>query len=50
LLEQEPGVDLDLDAVFDYAHYIRHVPEVLERLEVVTSAAGASLREPEDET
>jgi len=33
LLEQEAGVDLDLDAVFDYAHYIRHVPEVLARLE-----------------
>ena len=30
LLEQEPGVDLDLDAVFDYGHYIRYVPEVLE--------------------
>jgi adenylosuccinate lyase len=32
LLEQEPGVELDLDAVFDYSHYIRHVPEVMERL------------------
>jgi adenylosuccinate lyase len=32
LLEQEPGVDLDLDAVFDYSHYVRHVPEVMERL------------------
>ena len=32
LLEQEPGVDLDLDAVFDYSHYIRHVPEVMARL------------------
>ena len=29
LLEREPGVELDLDAVFDYGHYIRHVPEVL---------------------
>ena len=37
LLEQEAGVDLDLDAVFDYAHYIRHVPEVLARLEVIPS-------------
>ena len=36
LLEREPGVDLDLDAVFDYRHYIRHVPEVLERLEVIS--------------
>ena len=33
LLEQEPDVDLDLDAVFDYGHYIRFVPEVLGRLE-----------------
>jgi adenylosuccinate lyase len=33
LLEREEGVDLDLDAVFDYSHYIRHVPEVLARLE-----------------
>jgi adenylosuccinate lyase len=33
LLEQEPGVELDLDAVFDYSHYIRHVPEVIERLD-----------------
>ncbi len=32
LLEREEGVDLDLDAVFDYSHYIRHVPEVLARL------------------
>ena len=32
LLEQEPRVELDLDAVFDYSHYIRHVPEVMERL------------------
>ena len=38
LLENEPGVDLDLDAVFDYAHYVRHVPEVLERLEVIPAA------------
>jgi adenylosuccinate lyase len=50
LLEREPGVELDLDAVFDYGHYIRHVPDVLERLKVVTSAVGSSLREPEDET
>ena len=37
LLEKEPGVELDLDAVFDYAHYLRHVPEVLRRLEVIPS-------------
>jgi adenylosuccinate lyase len=35
LLEAEEGVELDLDAVFDYSHYIRHVPRVLERLEAV---------------
>ena len=35
LLEQEPGVELDLDAVFDYGHYMRHVPGVLRRLEVI---------------
>ncbi len=35
LLEAEPGVELDLDAVFDYAHYLRHVPGVMERLEVI---------------
>jgi adenylosuccinate lyase len=32
LLAAEPGVELDLDAIFDYGHYIRHVPEVLARL------------------
>jgi adenylosuccinate lyase len=32
LLDAEPGVELDLDAIFDYGHYIRHVPEVLGRL------------------
>ena len=29
---------LDLDAVFDYGHYMRHVPEVLARLEVIPHA------------
>lgn len=37
LLEAEEGVDLDLDAVFDYGYYIRHVPTVLQRLEVIPS-------------
>ncbi len=37
LLEAEPGVDLDLDAIFDYGHYTRHVPEVLARLDEVIS-------------
>jgi adenylosuccinate lyase len=35
LLEAEPGVELDLEAVFDYSHYVRYVPEVLGRLEVI---------------
>jgi adenylosuccinate lyase len=35
LLEQEPDVDLDLDAIFDYAHYVRHVPQLLARLESI---------------
>jgi adenylosuccinate lyase len=37
LLEREPGVELDLDAVFDYDHYVRHVPTVLARLEAIPS-------------
>jgi adenylosuccinate lyase len=36
LLEREPGVELDLDAIFDYGHYVRHVPEVLRRLDVTS--------------
>jgi adenylosuccinate lyase len=38
LLAAEPGVDIDLDAVFDYAHYTRFVGEVLRRLEVIPDA------------
>jgi adenylosuccinate lyase len=38
LLAAEPGVDLDLDAVFDYGHYIRFVPTVLQRLEEIPRA------------
>ena len=45
LLEREAGVDLDLDAVFDYGHYIRHVPEVLARLEA-THDLPPDLRAP----
>jgi adenylosuccinate lyase len=40
LLEAE-GVDIDLDAVFDYRHYLRFVPEAMRRLDGLT---------PEDET
>ena len=40
LLAREPAAAaLDLDAIFDYGHYIRHVPGVLERLEVIPSPA-----------
>jgi adenylosuccinate lyase len=39
LLEAERGVDLDLDTIFDYGHYTRHVPEVLARLDEVIPAA-----------
>jgi adenylosuccinate lyase len=38
LLAAEPGVDIDLDAVFDYGHYTRFVPEVMKRLDVIPSA------------
>ena len=38
LLEQE-HVEIDLDAVFDYGYYVRHVPTVLARLEVIPSAS-----------
>jgi adenylosuccinate lyase len=36
LLERE-GLDLDLDAIFDYGYYVRYVPEVLGRLKDVIS-------------
>jgi adenylosuccinate lyase len=36
LMEAE-GVELDYDAVFDLRYYIRHVPTVLQRLEVIPS-------------
>jgi len=39
LLAREPAAaGLDLDAVFDYGRYVRHVPEVLERLDAVDAA------------
>jgi adenylosuccinate lyase len=39
LLGREPAASsLDLDAIFDYGHYIRHVPGVLERLEAIPPA------------
>ena len=38
LLAAEPGVELDLDALFDHGHYLRHVPAVMERLAVIPPA------------
>jgi adenylosuccinate lyase len=39
LIAEEPGLEgLDLDAIFDYEHYVRHVPEVLARLEAIPPA------------
>jgi adenylosuccinate lyase len=36
LLEREPAAaGLDLDAIFDYAQFVRHVPEVLARLDEI---------------
>ena len=36
LLASEPAAaELDLDAIFDYDHYLRHIPEVLKRLDVI---------------
>jgi hypothetical protein len=32
-------VRLDLDTIFDYGYYTRHVPEVLARLDEVISLA-----------
>jgi len=38
LLAAEPAAaGLDLDAIFDYGHYLRHVPEVLERLDAIVA-------------
>ena len=36
----EEGVELDLDEVFDYGYYVRHVPEALARLEVIPCPAS----------
>jgi adenylosuccinate lyase len=39
LIAQEPGLEgLDLDAIFDYGHHVRHVPETLERLQEIPPA------------
>ena len=42
LLAAEPAAaSLDLDAIFDYGHYTRHVPEVLGRLDAILEPASA---------
>ena len=43
LLAAEPGVDIDLDAVFDYGHYLRHVPEVMQRLDSIPRGDGPAV-------
>ncbi len=51
LLAASPHAEgLDLDALFDFAPYLRHVPEVLGRLDEVTSSEGRRLPQPKDET
>jgi adenylosuccinate lyase len=35
LLAREPDIRLDLDTIFDYGHYVRHVPAVLARMEAI---------------
>jgi adenylosuccinate lyase len=42
LLAAEPGVDIDLDAVFDLAYYTRFVPEVLARLDPISEVVPSA--------
>ena len=40
LLAAEPAAaDLDLDALFDYGRFTRHIPEVLARLDAIFAPA-----------
>jgi len=42
LLAVEPSAAaLDLEAIFDYGHYTRHVPEILARLDAILEPASA---------
>jgi adenylosuccinate lyase len=43
LLAAEPGVEIDLDAVFDYGHYTRFVPEVLDRLDIIRNSKSEAI-------
>jgi adenylosuccinate lyase len=38
LLEQEPELGLDLDAIFDLSHYTKHAHEIVGRLDVLAEA------------
>jgi adenylosuccinate lyase len=38
LAREHAAADLDLDALFDPGRFVRHVPEVLARLEVIPPA------------
>jgi adenylosuccinate lyase len=38
LAADERAAGLDLDGIFDYAHYVRHVPELIARLEEIPAA------------
>jgi adenylosuccinate lyase len=40
LAADERAHGLDLDAIFDYSHYIRHAPEILARLDAIAPARG----------
>ena len=47
LLAADPEVpDLDLDALFDYAHYVRHVDQVIARLDEIAPPTGDPPRAP----
>jgi hypothetical protein len=40
LLIAEAAPDVDLDSTLDYDAYLRHVPEVVKRLDALTGGAG----------
>ena len=39
LARDEIGAGLDLDAVFDYAPFVRHAQEIVDRLDAIVPAA-----------
>ncbi len=38
--ERVAAIGLDLDAVFDYEHYVRHAEEIVARLDALVSTAA----------